>query len=336
MKASLNYKEIHPQFKLDGISYGFDELKEVAYSLIKEGQEYEKHLGNFLSDWLDEKNVVEVKTSGSTGIPKTILLKKEHMVNSAIATGAFFDLKPGNTALLCLPSQYIAGKMMLVRALVLGLELTHVTPSSNPLLHVGKDYDFCAMVPLQLKNSLSKIAQIKTLLVGGTPLSIKLKEQVQQKRTKVYETYGMTETITHVAVREVNGVPPSSSSGVENCFQALANIHFSKDNRECLLISASQIADETVITNDIVNLISATRFEWLGRYDNVINSGGIKFSPEQLEAKLASFLEIPFFVAGIPDEELGQKLVLIYEGETDSELILRRIKENTVLERFDK
>ena len=331
MKASLNYKDIHPQFKLNGVSYGFDELKEVAYSLIKEGEDHEKHIGDFLCDWLNEKSAVEVKTSGSTGTPKTILLKKQHMVNSAIATGTFFDLQERNTALLCLPSEYIAGKMMLVRAMILGLELDYVPPSSNVIEQAQKEYDFCAMVPLQLQNSLDSIEKIKTLIAGGAPLSAKLKEEVQHRSTKIYETYGMTETITHVAIKNISGVAERSQSH----FIAIPNITFSKDDRGCLVITAPKIADQPVTTNDIVNLVSETEFEWLGRYDNVINSGGVKLLPGQLEAKLAPLLNHLFFVAGIPDEELGQRLVLIIEGDVDSESVLHKVKESGALEKFE-
>lgn len=332
MKASLNYKGIHPQFKLNGVSYGFDELKEVAYSLIKEGNNHEKHIGDFLSDWLDDAGTVEVKTSGSTGTPKTILLEKQHMFNSAIATGEFFDLKAGQTALLCLPAEYIAGKMMLVRALILGFELDYVSPASNPLESVAKSYDFCAMVPLQLQNSIDKIEQVKTLIVGGAAVSAQLKNHVQLKPTKVFETYGMTETITHVALKKVNH---SNDSNAENSFKSLASVSFSIDERGCLVIQAPKVALESVITNDMVRLISSSEFEWLGRYDTIINSGGVKLFPEQIEAKLTSLIEQPFFVAGIEDETLGQKLVLIVEGESDSNTILSKISNSNGLERFE-
>jgi len=331
MEVTLNYKNIHPEFKLNGISYGFDALKEVAYDLIKEGEEYEKHIGDFLQDWLDVKSSLAVKTSGSTGKPKTVRLQKQHMVNSAIATGAFFDLKAGNTALLCLSAEYIAGKMMLVRAMILGLELDYVVPSSIPLQQVQKDFDFCAMVPIQLQNCMDAIAQIKTLLVGGTPLSDELKKQIAHKSTQVYETYGMTETITHIAVKTISKATEHSRS----YFMAMPDVLFSTDNRGCLIISAPKITDNAVVTNDIVHLKTATEFEWLGRFDNVINSGGIKLFPEQIEAKLAPFLDNPFFVAGMPDKELGQKLILVCEGATDFESLLRDMKENLALEKFE-
>ncbi|MGB6152848.1 MAG: AMP-binding protein, partial [Pricia sp.] len=161
------YRKVHSHFRLNVNAYTRKELKEVAYSYIKEGESYEAEIGEFLLDWLDDGPTLEVHTSGSTGKPKRITLQKQHMVNSAIATGDFFGLQAGDSALLCLPASYIAGKMMLVRAIVLGLELDCVPPSSKPLDGVVKSYDFGAMVPLQLENSLDDLGQIKTLIVGG-------------------------------------------------------------------------------------------------------------------------------------------------------------------------
>lgn len=330
---------LHQSFKLNGIPYTKPDLKALAYDLVKEGSDFEKSIGNFLSDWLDEKSTIEVQTSGSTGTPKNILLKKQHMVNSALATGEYFDLKKGNTAFLCLPTDYIAGKMMLVRAMILGLELDYVEPTSSPLSGLSKDYDFAAMVPLQLENSLKEIEMIKTLIVGGTVVSRSLKEKVQEKNTAVFETYGMTETITHVAVTRINGVVEYFDSAQHKLrrihFNAIPNVAFSIDKRDCLVISAPKVSNNPVITNDIVNLISETKFEWLGRYDTIINSGGIKLFPEQIEEKLSSLLSNRFFVAGIPDEKLGQKLVLIVEGEIDSNELIRILDEFVALERFE-
>lgn len=335
MKAFLSYKNLHSKFKLNGIGYDFEELKEVAYSYVKEGDDHEKNIGYFLIDWLDEKNILEVQTSGSTGTPKTILLQKQHMVNSAIATGAFFDLQGGETALLCLPTEYIAGKMMLVRAMILGLELDYVHPSSSPLEHIQKEYDFCAMVPLQLQNSLNTIANIKKLIVGGAQMSIALKKQVQSKSTMVYETYGMTETITHIAVKKVNHFTSVDGDVLENPFVALPDVSFSKDERGCLVLNAPKISDAQVVTNDMVHLISDTEFQWLGRFDNIINSGGVKLYPEQIETKLAQLIDKPFFVTGLKDEILGQKLILVVAGELNSEDILQKISNRRILERYE-
>src|SRR5690606_7015007 len=158
------YAQVHQKFKLNGQHYSHETLKEVAYSLVKEGLPFEQAIGDFLLDWLSNKPTLEVKTSGSTGNPKVISLSKEAMVQSALATGRFFKLQPGNSALHCLPTQYIAGKMMLVRPMVRGLELDLVAPASLPIFDYQKSYDFCAMVPLQLGKSLPYLDNIKHLI----------------------------------------------------------------------------------------------------------------------------------------------------------------------------
>jgi O-succinylbenzoic acid--CoA ligase len=325
--------KIHPRFKLNGFSVSFKDLDEVSYSLIKEGEPHEQIIGEFLSSWIDQHTQLEVKTSGSTGNPKTITLDKQHMVNSALATGVVFDLKPGDSALLCLSAAYIAGKMMLVRAMVLGLELDLTLPASNPLLGSNKTYDFCAMVPLQLEATLEQIGQIKKLIVGGAPISKRLKEKVQHKRTQVFETYGMTETITHIAIRKVEHTVCSSS--VENSFTLLPGIKIDKDERDCLIINAPNINPETIVTNDIVKIISVNQFEWLGRYDHIINSGGLKILPERIEGKLESIIDNRFFIAGVPDEKLGQKMVLVVEGGIKTEELLKKIRSTMSLKKYE-
>ncbi|MGB7394335.1 MAG: AMP-binding protein [Pricia sp.] len=329
---STPYSKIHRNFKFNGLAFSRDELKEVAYSLIKEGEPFEKSIGDFMLDWLNDTPIIEVQTSGSTGKPKRIVLQKRHMVNSALATGEFFGLRPSYSALLCLSSDYIAGKMMLVRAMVLGLELDYVSPASEPLLDVSKTYDFCAMVPLQLENSLDALPRIKTLIVGGAPLSKKLKEKAmaQGQNTVIYETYGMTETITHIALKRIDGKKAQSRN-----FKTISGATLSTDERGCLVIDAPKITTAPVVTNDMVRLVSETEFEWLGRYDSVINSGGVKLFPEQIEAKVATLIDSPFIVAGIPDAKLGQQLVLLIEGEVDIEKLLKDIKAFKDLDRFE-
>ncbi|WP_420399430.1 AMP-binding protein [Flagellimonas sp.] len=340
MMRNPSWHKIHPSFKLNGIHYASDELLEVGYSLIKEGVPFEKSIGDFLVEWGMETTTVVVQTSGSTGTPKDIGLKKEHMVNSALATGSYFNLEPGNSALLCLSCSSIAGKMMLVRAMVLGLELDYVEPSSMPLSGIRKTYDFSAMVPLQVERSLTQLGQIKTLIVGSAPVSFGLKEKLQTVSTTCYETYGMTETITHVAVKQLNTSldcrPEQSEGPVDKAFTILPGTAISQDSRGCLIIDAPKISDKPVITNDIVELISESEFKWLGRYDSVINSGGVKLIPEQIEQKLAPIIPSRFFVAGIPDKTLGQKLVLVIEGEeTDRTELLRQIKSLNDLDKYE-
>ncbi len=323
--------KVHPQFKLNGISFNAEELVEVAYSFIKEGEEYEQIIGDFLLDWLNDSETIVVKTSGSTGKPKQIVIKKQQMVNSAQATGSFLKLQPGNTALLCLPAGYIAGKMMLVRALVLGLSLDCFPPGSSPLLDVQNTYDFSAMVPMQLEASISNLHRIKTLIVGGAPLSISLIEKIQTQPTTVYETYGMTETITHIALKKVN-----NNATMETLFfEVLPDIVITQDDRNCLVIDAPQVADESIITNDVVALVSETEFIWLGRHDYIINSGGIKLHPEQIETKLATILNQPYFVYGEEDNTLGEKLVLLIEGKVDVKGLHQKLTKNKHFDRYE-
>lgn len=317
-----NFIKVHSSFKLNGMHYNASALKVLASTYTKTGKPYESQLGVFLLDWLDTKDSILVNTSGSTGKPKQIQLQKQAMVNSAIATGTFFYLKPGNRALLCLPTNYIAGKMMLVRALVLGLEIDFVEPTINPQFNSEIDYDFCAMIPLQLSNTKERLKTIKKLIVGGASVSNALKNLVKDLPTRIFETYGMTETITHIAVKPINNfidVTSSLSSRAEtrderSLFKTLDNVSISQDDRGCLVITAPKLSNEKIITNDIVRLHSDTEFEWLGRFDIVINSGGLKFFPEQIEAKLQNTISNRFFITSETDEALGNKVILLIEG----------------------
>lgn len=332
MEESL--QQVHPRFKFEGIHYTFDHLFEVAYSLIKEGESYEIGLGDFLMDWISPADTIRVRTSGSTGAPKDLVIQKQAMVNSALATGSYFGIKEGDSALLCLPGNYIAGRMMFIRALVLGLELDHVAPTSSPLDYVEKEYDFCAMVPMQLEKSLSKLGGMKTLLVGGAPLSDDVRKKAQEAKTNIFETYGMTETCTHVAARPINNLTEAHKN-TDVAFKTLPNITVTKDDRDCLVISAPDLLTPPVVTNDLVKITSETEFYWLGRFDNIINSGGVKLVPEQIEHKIANSIESRFFVAGIPDNKLGQKLVLILEGETQQDDLIGKLKGISTLEKFE-
>jgi O-succinylbenzoic acid--CoA ligase len=326
------YNKIHNRFKFNGLHFTYDDLKEVAYCLIKEGEVYEKVTGNFLIDWLNNNDYLYVNTSGSTGQPKSIKLKKQAMVNSAIATGDFFGLEPGATAIDCLPSHYIAGKMMLVRAMILGLEIDCVEPSAHPIFDYEKHYDFCAMIPLQLKHTIDYTDNIDTIIVGGSKVTKPLLEKIKGCTSKFYETYGMTETVTHVAVRQLE----SKASKGDNLFKALPNVSFAQDDRKCLIINASRLVKEAVVTNDIVDLKSDKSFKLLGRYDNVINSGGVKLFPEQIEDKLQPVIDERFIVAGEDDANLGEKLILIVENSRDTaESIRNRIKHLKDLTKFE-
>lgn len=299
------YLDVHSKFKLNGFHLDRDDLCRVAYSFIKEGEAFEKPVGDFILDWFDNKDYIEMHTSGSTGIPKIIQVKKQSMVNSALATGDFFELSAENKVLNCLPVKYVAGKMMFVRGFILGLDMEFVAPSSRPIKNNDVIYDFSAMVPLQAQNSLGELHTIKKLIVGGAKINATLEKELLKLPTKSFETYGMTETVSHIAAKNVG----------DKSFTVLPNVTIEKDERNCLVIHAPDISDHTIITNDLVELISDKEFIFLGRLDNVINSGGIKFSPEIIEDKLIKLIDRRFFISGTPDPDLGEKLILVIEGE---------------------
>lgn len=296
-------KTIHPAFTLQENSF----KNKGELLLFSSKISIEIHC--FLKEWFNDKAYVLVQTSGSTGKPKSIKIEKEKMINSALATGMFFNLKAKTKALLCLSTKYIAGKMMVVRALVLGWKLYVVKPTSTPLKGLQKKFDFCAMIPMQLQNSLLELHKIKKVIVGGGKVSEKLLKQIQAKKTEIFATYGMTETITHIAVKKINNFKNKTG------YKALPNTTFTVDNRNCLVITAPNISKKEITTNDVVALISNKEFEWLGRYDNVINSGGVKIHPEKIEEKLSKIIKQRFFVAGIKDVTLGEKLILVIEGK---------------------
>ena len=318
----ITYKNVHNKFKWNGVHLNREDLCHVSYSLIKEGDDFEKSIGDFLLDWFDEKSFIDLQTSGTTGIPKIIRTSKQTMVNSALASGDFFELSPGDKALYCLPTKYIAGKMMLVRSFILGLDIDFVAPNSHPLDKNETIYDFVAMVPLQVQNSLEGLKNVKKLIVGGAKMNNSLEKSLLKQETHVYETYGMTETLTHIAAKKVG----------EKAFSILPNVHISQNEKNCLVIDAPKISKELIVTNDLVEILNDNQFIFLGRIDNVVNSGGIKLIPEQIEGKLANVIHSRFFLGGIPDAVLGEKLVLVIEGEKNASTELNF----EVLDKYEK
>ncbi|MDC9721448.1 MAG: AMP-binding protein [Urechidicola sp.] len=298
--------KLHSGFELNGTSF------KNTQELLRFSESVSNSIHTFLKQFFDEADSVKLQTSGSTGTPKTIEIKKKSMVNSALATGSFFDLGKGTTVLLCMNPEFIAGKMMLVRALILGWKLDVVAPSLNPFKDVKKKYDFSAIVPLQVANSLDDLHKVKKLIIGGGVISKELENQLQELSTEFFATYGMTETVSHIAVRRITNYELRNTN-----YKVLPKINISKDNRNCLVINAPLITESEIVTNDLVEIISDSEFKWLGRYDNIINSGGIKLIPEQIEGKLSKIIDQRFFVAGIPDELLGEKLVLLVEIQSD-------------------
>ena len=318
MKSKPTFKNIHNRFLLNGNHYTFSDLFEVAYSFIKEGEAHEQAIGDFLMDWIRPNEYITLKTSGSTGTPKLIRYHKQSMVNSALATGDHFGVKIGDKALHCLNADFIAGKMMLVRAMILGLAIDLVPPQGNVLGHSSTTYDFAAMVPLQVENAFESLSRVKTLLIGGSPTSNQLNARLKNLSTDCYETYGMTETLTHIASRKINGE--------HDYFTPLPEVNLSQDERDCLVISVNYLTDEQIVTNDVVSLDKQNNFYLKGRIDHVINTGGIKVIPEEIEAKLSRCINQPFFIGAREDQHLGSKLILVIEGSIDKSKLEQEIK----------
>ncbi|MGA0558585.1 AMP-binding protein [Larkinella sp. VNQ87] len=295
--------------------------------------EYEAKAVEFCRDWLSGQATFTLQTSGSTGTPKLIRLSRRQMAASARLTGQTFGLQPGDRALVCLNVGYIAGVMMLVRGLELGLTLTVVEPASNPFQTLNPDipaFEFAAFVPLQLqtlldtpKQSLPVLNRMKAILVGGAAVDRGLANRLQIIESPVFSTYGMTETVSHIAIRRLNG--PEHSE----VFRALDGVELGVDERHCLNIKAAATDFETVQTNDVVELLDSQHFRLLGRADFIINSGGVKIQPERVEEVIAKLLAGPqrFFVYGLPDERLGQQVALFIEAENDwPETVAQAIK----------
>lgn len=266
----------------------------------------------FLAEWWNSEAYITVQTSGSTGTPKSIRLLKESVISSAKNTIDFFKITSNSNLLLCLPCRYIAGKLMLVRAIVSGAAIVAVEPNLNPLAQLAAHVDFAAMIPAQVSQSLlddsqkNKLRAIPAVLLGGGPVSTELEGLLEPLKNRFYHSYGMTETATHVALREINR---------ETDYTALKGIRFSLDERDCLHIEADYFP-EAIQTNDLVELRDEHRFHWLGRFDHAIISGGIKHIPEVLEKVLSAHIHAPFFVYGESHKTLGQQLVLVVESES--------------------
>lgn len=293
------------------------DFKELDFNKLKPENDFEKKVVDFIKEWFSASETVSVQTSGSTGIPKILEVEKSKMLNSAVSTCNFLDLKENETALICLPVEYISGKMMVVRSVVRNLKLKVSNPSINPLIDLHEHVDFCAMTPLQVENSLDKLHLIKKIIIGGAAVSESLKQKIYEKlnstETKIYETYGMSETLSHIALKEI--FPKE-----EEYFTAFENIEISQDERGRLKIFAPQLNPEVLQTNDIVELINDRQFKFLGRADNIINSGGAKIFPEELEKIVKRHISNEAVFIGIPDETLGQKLILAIEGKEDEKI----------------
>jgi o-succinylbenzoate---CoA ligase len=313
-----NFPDPVIQIWLNGVLYSPEQILSGTYSGINQNV-FEKKVLNFIRDWNSGKEQFVFNTSGSTGRPKTLSISREKMLLSARSTLQFLGLKEGK-CLLCLDPAFIAGAMMIVRAFIGRMDLIAVEPAANPLKEIPLDtvIDLCAIVPLQLAeiwndpDSRKKFGKIRNVLIGGADLSEDLAGRMAGCSNRIYHTFGMTETVTHIALKKLSGEMP------DDHFQAVNGVEFSADDRGCLIIKGPITENKPLITNDRVELIDRKRFRWLGRIDHVINSGGIKIQLETLEKKIDVILKVnglkaSFFLTGIPDEKLGEKLAIVFE-----------------------
>jgi len=318
------------------------EAKEYTFEQILKGNwtlsnPYFYKALSFCRDWLRGTDTFSLHTSGSTGIPKEIIVLRQQMEISAMATRDFFDIPDEADLLGCLNIEMIAGKMMLVRAMEWNANILLIQPSSNPLSNISLDqkFHFAAMVPLQLgacmddPETVDKLPNIKNLIIGGAAINKNLKEKAALLPINVYQTFGMTETVSHVALAKID-------ADAELLYKALPGIRFSVTADDKLIISAPMAQEEQLVTNDIVELLSASTFIWKGRADFTINSGGIKVQPEELENQIQSTMDhfypgCRFFIFGEKDKNFGEKICLVVEQEIHSpdraENLLKELKE---------
>ncbi|MFM6942173.1 MAG: AMP-binding protein [Aquirufa sp.] len=271
--------------------------------------DFERQVFAFCQAWRDGQTEFTFHTSGSTGVPKPIVISRARLYLSAKMTGDWLKLEKGDVALLSLPPTYIAGAMVLVRALVHDLALILVAPCQNPLSQIPPTpIHLASFVPTQWATMLSSGIELKAyfqdakgVLLGGSSVPESLRKEVG---FPVYETYGMTETVSHIAYRTWN----------QYYFQPLPGVQIAQNDEDCLLICAPVTENKWIETRDVVDILESGGFTLKGRLDRVINSGGIKLQPEKIEAVYRSLTSLPLFVVGIPDAFWGQKLVLFVES----------------------
>lgn len=262
----------------------------------------------FIEEWCNEKDYIIAHTSGSTGAPKNICLSKRDMTKSALATCKYFGITEKSKLLLPLSPNYIAGKMMILRAIVSGAELFIETPSNNPIKQDYGIIDLIPIVPSQISTliKLPYARNLRNIIIGGGAIPINVEKEILKSGLNCYATYGMTETCSHIALRKI-------VKGNE-LYESLPGYNFNVDNRQCLMVSAPEFTFKEIITNDIVELVDNTHFKWIGRWDNVINSGGIKIFPEEIEKLLSDIIHVPFYITSTSDEKWGEAVTLYIES----------------------
>ncbi|WP_321519756.1 AMP-binding protein [uncultured Bacteroides sp.] len=301
---------------LDGVTYSHEEI----LSFLKDKSEY-CGLYTFLFQWFDGDTHIKVHTSGSTGKPKELVVRKEQMMQSARLTCEFLNLRKGDTALICMSMDYIAGKMMAVRALIAGLDLHFMASCGHPFEKLDKPFRFVAMVPLQVFNSLQipeereRLKQTEILIIGGGTIDPLLEEELKDFPSEIYCTYGMTETLSHIALRRISGQEASLS------YRPFSSVNLSLSPEDTLVIDAPLVSDERLVTNDIAEIHADGSFDILGRKDNTINSGGVKIQIEQVEAKLKPLLNTPFAVTSQSHPKFGEIVVLLVVPPVNTEIL---------------
>lgn len=301
--------------RISGKMFNEEEIRAGAHMGFFTQSPFQHQLLLFLQDWFSPAATLKLQTSGSTGSPTQIIVRKEQMIRSAEMTCHYFQLKENDKALLCLPLDYIAGKMMVVRAICGGLDLYPKTPSGHPLADNTRSYDFAAMVPMQIYNSLQmpkekqRLSQIKSVIIGGGAIDNLLQEALKDFPNKIYSTYGMTETVSHVALRKING-----DDAVEY-YTPLAGVSIELSEAQTLIIHAPLVADGAVLTNDIAELGINNTFRILGRKDNIINTGGIKVQIEEVERILRPWIKGNFAITAVPHPRLGEAVVLVTDTQ---------------------
>jgi O-succinylbenzoic acid--CoA ligase len=304
---------------IEGRKFSNEDFENESLPAFAQKSGFHLKLLEFLKDWFSDADTVEVKTSGSTGESKIMQVSKQKMMNSACLTCDFLGLKPNDKALLCLPLEYIAGKMMVVRAIMAKLDLHAVEPDGNPLSEIKKtDFALAAMIPLQVYNSLNnrekKLKKIKNIIIGGGSIDATLEKKLQPLTHNIYSSYGMTETLSHIALRKLNG---NDKSPYYKPFRSV-KISLSEDN--ALIIDAPLVSDNILYTNDIAEIFPDGSFRITGRKDNMINSGGIKIHPEVIENILKPLIDKPFAITSLPDEKLGEIVALVAENQIDESI----------------
>lgn len=317
---------------LEGKEYASDD---IARFVAEGAENYPSAIWDlylFLNEWFNDSSVITVHTSGSTGTPKALVARKDQMMQSARLTCEFLNLQAGHTALLCMNLRYIGAMMVVVRSLVAGLNLIVRPASGHPLADINEPLKFAAMVPLQVYNTLhtpeekEQLKQTEILIIGGGAVDEALEAEIKSLPIAVYSTYGMTETLSHIALRRLNG------NSASDHYYPFSSVELSLSPENTLVIKAPLVCDDILQTNDIARIYPDGSFTILGRKDNVINSGGIKIQAEEIEKVLRPFIPMPFVITSVPDQRLGQAVTLLIAGQLDTKEMEDKLK--TILEPY--